>query len=68
MAKSLDGIAQRQARRDSSQPGGKALQVNENSKGDAGPPQVSPPVPRKSREQRQEKQRGKAIRVNENTA
>ena len=48
-------------------PRGKALQVNENSVEDQGTPNASPPAPRKPREQRKEKQRGEAIRVNEDT-
>jgi hypothetical protein len=57
------------AKQSSSQPRpqGKALQVNENSIEDGGPVRASPPTPRKPREQREEKQQGEAIRVNDNT-
>jgi hypothetical protein len=48
-------------------PRGKALQVNENSVEDEGAVHASPPAPRKPRQEREEKQHGEAIRVNENT-
>jgi hypothetical protein len=48
-------------------PRGKSLEVNENSVEDKDPPPASPPAPGKPREQRKEKQRGEAIRVNDNT-
>jgi hypothetical protein len=66
MAKSHDSTTQQQAG-NRPKPRGKALQVNENSVEDAGRVHASPPAPRKPREQREEKQQGEAIRVNENT-
>ena len=49
------------------EPRGMDLQVNENGVQDQGTPHASPPAPRKPPEQRKEKQRGEAIRVNEDT-
>jgi hypothetical protein len=66
MSKAQDSTTQSQAG-SQPKPRGKALQVNENSVEDAGPPHASPPAPEKPREQRKEKQQGEAIRVNENT-
>ena len=66
MSKAQDSATQQRAG-SQSKPRGKALQVNENSVEDLGPPHASPPAPRKPREQREEKQQGEAIRVNENT-
>ena len=66
MSKAQDTTTQQQTGTQP-EPRGKALQVNENSVEDQGTPHTSPPAPRKSREQRKEKQRGEAIRVNEDT-
>jgi hypothetical protein len=66
MSKAQDTTTQQQTGTQP-EPRGKALQVNANSAKDPGTPQASPPAPRKSREQRKEKQRGEAIRVNEDT-
>jgi hypothetical protein len=65
MAKAQDNATQQAGSQPKSQ--GKALEVNENSVEDEGPPHASPPAPGKPHEQRKEKQRGEAIRVNENT-
>jgi hypothetical protein len=66
MSKAQDSTTQQQAGTQP-EPRGKALQVNENSVEDQDTPRASPPAPRKPREQRKEKQRGEAIRVNEET-